>query len=290
MLTALACAGALAGCSILLDFDATQGDAEGTAGSASNQGGTGNGSTAGNAGSAGSAASAGTAGSAGALSGTAGDIGAGGCGWQFEDFDGDGYGDPVVAEPYCSPEDALLGFVFDATDCDDEREAAYPDATEFCDGYDNDCDQVRDEDGCPSSCFGEVLDNGDYLVCHEEVSYLDALDTCRSQQMSLVRIDTSSKNDEVEGLLGYPGFSFWIGGYRDQQGVWAYPDGEPFFQDGAPIGSNYVGWDLDEPAPAEGADCIQMDPFGMWHAVLCTGSAGLVCRREPGDVLAPGPP
>ena len=61
------------------------------------------------------------------------------------DADGDGYGSDAVAVHACVlPE----GFVDDDTDCDDADPTVHPDASETCDGVDNDCDGlVDDRDG-----------------------------------------------------------------------------------------------------------------------------------------------
>ncbi len=61
----------------------------------------------------------------------------------YADADGDGYGDAAIASSACeAPADTVL----DATDCDDEQAAVYPDAIDRCDAVDNDCDGVLDED------------------------------------------------------------------------------------------------------------------------------------------------
>jgi hypothetical protein len=62
----------------------------------------------------------------------------------YADSDSDTYGDPAVSQAACS---APLGYVADNTDCDDTTSAAYPGATESCDGIDNDCDSLVDEAG-----------------------------------------------------------------------------------------------------------------------------------------------
>ena len=58
-----------------------------------------------------------------------------GCGWCERDQDGDGYFD------FCNP-----------ADCDDTNPAVYPGAKEVCDGLDNDCDGLVDEEGCGAAC------------------------------------------------------------------------------------------------------------------------------------------
>ncbi len=61
----------------------------------------------------------------------------------YEDADGDGYGNVAETEIAC---EAPTGFVADATDCDDSEPDIYPLADEYCDGVDNDCDLVVDEE------------------------------------------------------------------------------------------------------------------------------------------------
>jgi hypothetical protein len=61
------------------------------------------------------------------------------------DADGDGYGDGSVDIPACDP-DPAAGRVADGTDCNDADASTYPQATEVCDGADNDCDGLLDQD------------------------------------------------------------------------------------------------------------------------------------------------
>ena len=60
----------------------------------------------------------------------------------FADADGDLYGDVTMALRACM---APMGYVADATDCNDDTASAYPGASEYCDTLDNDCDSVVDE-------------------------------------------------------------------------------------------------------------------------------------------------
>ena len=61
----------------------------------------------------------------------------------YEDFDGDGFGDATRSDLAC---DQPSGFVEDDTDCDDSDAETNPDALEYCDGHDDDCDGDIDED------------------------------------------------------------------------------------------------------------------------------------------------
>jgi len=61
----------------------------------------------------------------------------------YRDFDEDGYGNPAVNSLLCGP---VSGYVADSTDCDDNDVTAFPGAPEVCDGEDNNCDDVVDDD------------------------------------------------------------------------------------------------------------------------------------------------
>jgi hypothetical protein len=61
----------------------------------------------------------------------------------YQDDDNDGWGVTTLVVKACRrPE----GYALDGGDCDDENNANHPGADEICDGVDNDCDTVVDED------------------------------------------------------------------------------------------------------------------------------------------------
>ncbi len=61
----------------------------------------------------------------------------------YADTDRDTFGDPAAATTACT---SPSGYVSDDTDCDDSDPTAYPGASEYRDGIDNDCDGTADDD------------------------------------------------------------------------------------------------------------------------------------------------
>jgi len=69
------------------------------------------------------------------------DDGADGVTW-YADRDGDGFGKPGVHQQSCGP---VPGFVDNFSDCVDEDRTIFPGAPEVCDGLDNDCNALVDD-------------------------------------------------------------------------------------------------------------------------------------------------
>jgi hypothetical protein len=61
----------------------------------------------------------------------------------YGDIDGDGHGDPTHMTLACT---IPLGHVESSDDCDPSRGDVYPGADEYCDGTDNDCNGIIDDD------------------------------------------------------------------------------------------------------------------------------------------------
>jgi len=102
-------------------------------------------------------------------------------GWIFYgDTDLDGYGDFYAStdEKACTPPE---GYVNDDNDCDDTNSAINPDASEICDGFDDDCDgsvpsdeQDTDGDGL-TTCAGDCVDTNNLIFPSAE-EICDGLD------------------------------------------------------------------------------------------------------------------
>jgi Putative metal-binding motif len=82
----------------------------------------------------------------------------------YADADGDGYGDPSSTSLACG-DVVPPGFVNNSDDCDDASNAVNPEASELCNGIDDDCDGTTDEGlGCGGD--GVEITAGGYAYGH----------------------------------------------------------------------------------------------------------------------------
>lgn len=122
------------------------------------------------------------------------------------DRDGDGYGDPNDAvTTMCVPK---AGYVPDATDCDDGDPARHPGAAEQCDGVDQNCNGVADDEGLPCTAGGgscqasgawECRAAGATAVC-SAVPAAARIETCDGEDADCDGL----RDDQEEGLCGDP--------------------------------------------------------------------------------------
>jgi hypothetical protein len=123
----------------------------------------------------------------------------------YADTDGDGYGDSLnLTEDVC---EAPSGYVSDATDCDDADASAYPNADEYCDGVDNDCDGITDEDDALdvstwyTDADGDGYGSAAYMTdaCEQPTGYVsdntDCDDTNSSANPGATEVCDSVDND-----------------------------------------------------------------------------------------------
>jgi hypothetical protein len=117
------------------------------------------------------------------------------------DDDGDGFGQIYGSEQYCEPPSGMVIVVDDEFDCDDRDISIYPGADEYCDGEDNDCDDVVDEQGAVDQIswypdrdgdgFGDT--DSEEVGCSAPSDYLEVAGDCDDS-------DPNVNPDALEGL------------------------------------------------------------------------------------------
>jgi hypothetical protein len=120
----------------------------------------------------------------------------------YADGDTDGYGDATDSTIACV---APSGAVADATDCDDTETAIHPAATEVCDGVDNDCDTLIDDDD--TSLSGATTWYADL----DGDGYGDASDTVTSCEAPTSYGADDTDCDDTDGTI-HPGADEVCGG------------------------------------------------------------------------------
>jgi hypothetical protein len=113
----------------------------------------------------------------------------------YRDFDGDGYGRTNLPRIHCVgtlPD----GYATEPDDCDDNRAETHPNATEYCNQLDDDCDTEIDEDAVPvmlypdgdgDGYYGQVeYESGDMLTgCVGTPGYAGAPGDCRPEDPTI---------------------------------------------------------------------------------------------------------
>jgi len=131
----------------------------------------------------------------------------------YVDADSDGFGDANdLGTNSCTP---IAGSVTNAGDCDDLDDQINPNATEVCDGADNNCDGAIDE-GLTMLNYYEDADNDTYgdatsgvTYCMQPVGYVTNDDDCNDANAAIhpgATDNTGNGVDEncdgVDGVLG----------------------------------------------------------------------------------------
>lgn len=103
----------------------------------------------------------------------------------FPDVDGDGYGNTIGAIRSCYQPS---GFVNNGDDCNDNDPLHSPETLEVCDGFDNDCDGLIDDDDddlttgtewfTDADGDGYGVTTGSLFACQPPTGYTDQLEDC----------------------------------------------------------------------------------------------------------------
>jgi len=173
---------------------------------------------------------------------------------------------------------------------------------EICDGQDNDCNQMIDDDACEAGCAGFLLNGQTYMYCGESIVGWQIENRCADNGMIPVRIDSAQENtalvDAVQLLdaeYGEPNGqqrAFWIGvSNSDDEGTWLWlADGTVFWigtANGMAVDGAYNNWGAGKPNSANtgGEDCAAMyiqsgedGALGEWNDLDCSDGYSVVCE------------
>lgn len=120
----------------------------------------------------------------------------------FVDGDGDGYGSSAYSRSTCV---APVGFVADATDCDDGDATLRPGAGERCDGIDEDCNGLIDDLAVDAPTWYADLDGDTYgdplnsaVECEAPAGYLSEAQDCDDTDATVLPGATEVCDDTVD--------------------------------------------------------------------------------------------
>ncbi len=231
--------------------------------------------------------------------------------WYLDD-DGDGFGDPDSSQDACTQPST---HVEDATDCDDSDGAINPDAEELCDGVDNDCDELvddddevtgsstwyedadgdgyGDEDSTTEACFqpddhvaepGDC-DDSDESIHPDRLEHLDNSqdDDCDGDTDQLAVLSLLDSSDVSGPRLAVAADALvlaWIAGSYEDEGV-DYYDGTLALafdttEDGLPLVDSYAAGDSSSSGTVNSSfDFNAVDEYWAWARAVDTGSQQL---------------
>ena len=115
--------------------------------------------------------------------------------WYF-DGDGDGYGDPLDVLITCAQPS---GYTTDGGDCDDDKTNIHPEAGEFCNQVDDNCNGTIDEDAADSQVWHPDLDGDGYGDANSPINACDQPDGYVGNGTDCDDTDATEWT-EVEGL------------------------------------------------------------------------------------------
>ena len=190
----------------------------------------------------------------------------------FLDEDGDGFGlntNPVDA---CELTDGLSE---QSGDCDDSDSEVFPGAEESCDGLDNNCSGLVDENAC-EDCVHAPFRGHTYQFCFTTLPWTEARDQCEEWGYALVTINDEDEEDFLDSVLNANEFDdVWIG-YNDR----GESNEDIFTWTGAPV-SDHENWYQIEPNNYRGnEDCVEKrDDFDyQWNDRSCEQDVSFVCE------------
>jgi hypothetical protein len=195
--------------------------------------------------------------------------------WWLDD-DGDGFGTPYAytVAPEGSPP---AGYVGNELDCDDGTASINPDASEACDGVDEDCDGDVDSQAACGFPMSQRAGHG-YLFVTAMANWEDARATCYALgDYHLVTLATDAEDLWVDTEADAISTAKWWLGWNDidTEGDWEWEDSSTHL---------YTNWYAGEPNDGLGGgteDCAlfnRFHPAQGWNDEPCTDVIRYICE------------
>jgi hypothetical protein len=154
-------------------------------------------------------------------------------------------------------------------------------------------DGARDG-GAPLATCSLVRGVGsEYVICPEPLDYAAAAADCEVRGVSLAAVGSAEEDDFIgASVYGIISGNLWLGGARDDDYVWSWPDGAIFWRggrEGAAEGDAYVRWQPGEPndsstVTTDPESCLALTLGGNdWNDRACSLRLPYVCERAPAE-------
>jgi hypothetical protein len=153
---------------------------------------------------------------------------------------------------------------------------------------------VVGDGGSPlATCSRFSASLGDYLICTEALDFEAAAADCAQRGSLLSGIGSAEENAFIAASAdGVLNGDSWLGGTRDDEYVWRWPDGTVFWRggrDGAAEDGAFVRWLPGEPnnsstVTTEPERCLALLDDSNWNDRACSLTLPYVC-----ELIAEGP-
>jgi hypothetical protein len=135
------------------------------------------------------------------------------------------------------------------------------------------------DDGAPLATCSLVQGVGsEYVICPEPLDFVGAAADCEVRGALLAAVGSAEEDDFIgTSVYGLISGNLWLGGRRDDDHVWSWPDGAIFWRggrDGAAEGEAYVRWQ-----PGEPNDSSMTLGGNDWNDRACSLRLPYVCER-----------